>query len=77
MLASVQSKLEVLLITSKDTGRWIIPKGNIARRETSYKAAQREAFEESGISGKIRKTAIGHYRYLKNGETSLVLQFTC
>lgn len=65
------NQLEVLLISSKDTGRWIISKGNIGRRETSYRAAQREAFEESGVSGKIRKKSIGHYSYMKHGEALL------
>lgn len=67
------SRIEILLITSKDTGRWIIPKGNIRRREPSFRAAQREALEESGVSGKIRKTTVGYYRYAKNEETSLTV----
>ncbi|WP_223218243.1 NUDIX domain-containing protein [Rhizobium wenxiniae] len=67
------SRIEILLITSKDTGRWIIPKGNIRRREPSFRAAQREALEESGVSGKIRKTTVGYYLYAKNEETSLTV----
>ena len=66
-------QIEVLLITSKDTGRWVIPKGNIRRREASFRAAQREALEESGVSGKIRKTTVGHYRYPKDGEMALMV----
>jgi 8-oxo-dGTP pyrophosphatase MutT (NUDIX family) len=40
-------KIEVLLITSRDTGRWIIPKGNIGGRTTPAKAAEKEAYEEA------------------------------
>jgi 8-oxo-dGTP pyrophosphatase MutT (NUDIX family) len=57
--------LMALLITSKRTGRWIIPKGNIKRRENQFECARREAFEEAGVTGRIAKKTIGQYRYFK------------
>lgn len=57
--------LEVLLITSRDTGRWVIPKGWPMTGRRPYEVAVREAFEEAGVKGRINKTSIGHYMYRK------------
>lgn len=57
----------VLLITSRDTGRWVIPKGNIDAGEKGCKAAEREALEEAGAKGKAAKKALGFYSYVKDG----------
>ncbi|MDR6670460.1 NUDIX hydrolase [Rhizobium sp. 1399] len=59
-------EIEVLLISSKDTGRWVIPKGNIEKNEPLHKCAQREALEEAGIKGRVSKKALGYYTYLKD-----------
>lgn len=59
-------KVEVLLVTSRDTGRWIIPKGNIDSRHTAAEAAQLEAFEEAGVEGEIvGSIPLGFYTYFK------------
>ncbi|MGC2397541.1 MAG: NUDIX hydrolase [Rhodomicrobium sp.] len=57
--------IEILLVTSRDTGRWIIPKGWTSKRLRDCKAAAREAREEAGVKGKILRKAIGTYRYIK------------
>jgi 8-oxo-dGTP pyrophosphatase MutT (NUDIX family) len=62
--------LEILLVTSRDTGRWVIPKGWPLKGEKPRTSAAREALEEAGVIGKIGKIAIGDYAYvkrLKNG----------
>jgi 8-oxo-dGTP pyrophosphatase MutT (NUDIX family) len=56
---------QILLLTSRDTKRWVLPKGNIEKKETSRDAAAREAFEEAGVRGKVSKRPIGLYTYLK------------
>lgn len=56
---------EVLLITSRDTGRWVIPKGWPMDGKSAPAAAAREAYEEAGVKGAIRPQAIGSYRYWK------------
>ena len=58
-------KAEILLVTSRDTGRWIIPKGWPSKRLKDHKAAAREAKEEAGVKGKIGPKAIGRYSYVK------------
>lgn len=57
--------IEVLLITSRCTGRWLVPKGWTCRRLKDHKAAAREARQEAGVDGKIVSHPIGHYRYFK------------
>ena len=59
-------KVQILLMTSRDTGRWIIPKGNIKPGTTPSKAAEQEAFEEAGVKGTIASSApLGMYAYSK------------
>lgn len=57
--------LRLLLITSRDTGRWVIPKGGVDHGHTPAQAAEIEAFEEAGIKGKLHPTPLGHYNYGK------------
>lgn len=53
------------MITSRDTGRWVIPKGNPQAGRASHEGAAREAFEEAGAIGAVCPTDIGQFRYLK------------
>ena len=57
-------RLRVMLLTSRETRRWVIPKGwPIHGRKPSEVAAQ-EAFEEAGLLGTIvGKRPIGSYHY--------------
>ena len=57
--------LEVLLITSLNSKRWILPKGWPEADLTGAENAAREAFEEAGVTGKIGAHPIGQYHYLK------------
>ena len=54
-----------MLITSRESGRWIIPKGWPARRRPAHAQAACEAAEEAGVEGRIAERPLGHYRYLK------------
>lgn len=57
---------EVLLITSRDTGRWILPKGWPIDGLTAPGAALQEAWEEAGVqSGAITQEPLGSYDYDK------------
>jgi 8-oxo-dGTP pyrophosphatase MutT (NUDIX family) len=56
---------EVLLITSRETKRWIVPKGWPIRGLTPPKSAAREAFEEAGVHGRISTKSLGSYIYDK------------
>lgn len=63
--------LEVLLVTSLDTGRWIVPKGWPMRGKTLAEAALREAWEEAGVTGTVHPEAVGNYVYTKRRKTGL------
>lgn len=60
------NKIEILLITSRGTGRWIIPKGWPMDGETPANAAATEAFEEAGVEGKPSNVCLGIYSYMKS-----------
>lgn len=55
----------ILLITSRGTGRWVIPKGWPMGGCSLAEAAAKEAWEEAGIRGRVADKAIGRYRYDK------------
>ncbi|MCG6111155.1 MAG: NUDIX hydrolase [Paracoccus sp.] len=56
---------QVLLITSRDTGRWVIPKGWPMEGRTLYGAAAQEAWEEAGVRGRIHPAELGRFLYEK------------
>lgn len=58
-------KVEVLLVTSRETKRWLIPKGWPMKGKKPHKAAAREAEEEAGVKGSIRHEPLGAYQYWK------------
>ncbi|WP_105381584.1 NUDIX hydrolase [Neorhizobium alkalisoli] len=60
-----QGLLEVLVATSRDTGRWVIPKGWPMTDKKAHQVAEREAFEEVGVKGKVEKEPLGFYHYRK------------
>jgi len=59
---------QVLLITSRETQRWVIPKGWPMRGLADCDAAATEAREEAGVTGKVRGKALGTYLYWKRRE---------
>jgi 8-oxo-dGTP pyrophosphatase MutT (NUDIX family) len=59
------ASVEVLLVTSRETKRWIIPKGWPVKRLNPAKAAAREAYEEAGVRGRVSARPIGLYIYEK------------
>jgi 8-oxo-dGTP pyrophosphatase MutT (NUDIX family) len=61
-----EGQRQVLLITSRGSGRWIIPKGWTMRGKTAAQAAEIEAWEEAGVCpSNVGGEAIGSYTYHK------------
>ncbi len=58
-------KLQFCLITSRRSGRWIVPKGWPMNGQTPMDAAATEAYEEAGVRGKILPRPIGVFSYYK------------
>lgn len=57
--------VEILLVTSRGTGRWVLPKGWPEGQEPLSETARREAAEEAGLEGKIAQDEAGRYFYGK------------
>ncbi|HYC67873.1 NUDIX hydrolase [Brevundimonas sp.] len=57
--------IEFLLVTSRETRRWVTPKGGRMAGKTDAEAAAQEALEEAGIEGVTDEAPLGTFRYLK------------
>jgi len=55
----------VLLITTRQTRRWTIPKGWPIKGLDGAQVAERESWEEAGVKGKASKKPFGHFAYMK------------
>ena len=55
----------ILLVTSRESKRWVIPKGNFGNNIAPHAAAALEAEEEAGVVGAVCPTPLGSYRYRK------------
>ncbi|HEX8644245.1 MAG TPA: DUF47 family protein [Allosphingosinicella sp.] len=55
----------ILLITSRETRRWVVPRGNPMPGRTGAESAAEEAWEEAGLRGPLSALPIGSYRYDK------------
>ena len=58
--------VRILLVTSLETRRWVLPKGNVEDGLTPRESALREAFEEAGVEGHADGRQIGAYLYRKD-----------
>ncbi|MFN3971169.1 MAG: NUDIX hydrolase [Gemmobacter sp.] len=58
-------RVEVLLVTSRETARWVVPKGWPIEGLDGAGSAAREAWEEAGVRGEVQPVALGVYGYDK------------
>lgn len=62
----VAGEIQVMLITSRGTKRWVVPKGWPMKGRKPGDAAMEETFEEAGLEGEIiGRRPLGSYRYVK------------
>ena len=64
-----RGRVHVLLITSRETRRWVIPKGWAMAGLPDHGAAAREAFEEAGVEGITAPSPMGVFHYSKRVKT--------
>jgi 8-oxo-dGTP pyrophosphatase MutT (NUDIX family) len=64
LVEGANGSVELLLVTT-GSGRWIIPKGDIGGMPP-HLAAEKEAFEEGGVRGRIIDKAIGSFSSCKD-----------
>lgn len=72
---ALDAPVSVLLVTSMETKRWVLPKGNLVKGLSAHASAAHEAEEEAGVLGAACPTSIGSYRYRKrrnNGASLMV-----
>lgn len=72
---AIDAPVRVLLITSRESRRWVIPKGSLPPGMTPHAAAATEAEDEAGVCGAVCPTPLGSYRYRKrrrNGASLMV-----
>lgn len=60
-----KGRTRLLLITSRNSKRWMLPKGWPMAGMALHEAASIEAMEEAGAEGVISSTPVGSYRYAK------------
>lgn len=58
-------QIEILLVTSRGTRRWVIPKGWPIKGKAAHASAAQEAWEEAGIQGRIAPEPLSVYGYAK------------
>ncbi|MEW9919323.1 NUDIX hydrolase [Marimonas sp. MJW-29] len=61
-----RGKVQILLITSRGSQRWIVPKGWPMEGKTPAASALREAWEEAGVIGKASETCLGVFSFGKS-----------
>ena len=66
---------EILLVTSRGTGRWVIPKGNPLTGMDRHASAAVEAEEEAGVLGAVCQTSIGSYEYRKRRANGAAIMY--
>jgi len=69
----VDGRVEVMLVTSRGTGRWVIPKGWPMKGRKPHESAEREAYEEAGILGKVGEVPLGSFEYGKRLKPETVI----
>lgn len=58
-------QMSVLILTSRETRRWVIPKGWAEKGVAPHRLAAREAYEEAGVRGVVGPEPLGSFRYIK------------
>lgn len=68
-------KVEILLVTTRDRQRWVMPKGGIVNGMTPPASAAKEAWEEAGVIGQVEANKLGTYKYRKRGKVYSVKMY--
>ena len=71
-----KSEVQICLITSRESKRWILPKGWPMHNQTPAEAAATEAWEEAGLTGKPYDVCLGVYTYTKQRKTDALAVVT-
>lgn len=64
---------EILLVTTRSTRRWTVPKGWPIKKLKAHEVAATEAMEEAGVVGSVKKKPVGRYLYWKRMQATFKL----
>jgi 8-oxo-dGTP pyrophosphatase MutT (NUDIX family) len=70
----IEGETRVMLVTSRETGRWVLPKGWAEKGLSRPELAAKEAFEEAGILGEVSIESAGSYTYPKRSSKSRIIE---
>ena len=65
----IDGRVRILMLTSRETNRWVIPKGWPKKEMTPYDLGALEAYEEAGLKGEVFSQPVGTYHYVKGLKT--------
>ena len=65
-------RIEIALVTSLRSKRWVLPKGSLDDGEQSRDAAIRETEEEAGLIGDLEPKPLGRYHFTRSNERYVV-----
>lgn len=68
-----KDRVEIMLITSRNARRWVVPKGWPIGRKPPRQVARIEALEEAGLEGRLGKQPVGFFHYLKRIDSGAVV----
>lgn len=68
-------EIHIIVITSRNHKRWIVPKGIVEEALSPEDSAAKEALEEAGVKGQVYSNVIGEYQYEKWGGICTVQVF--
>jgi 8-oxo-dGTP pyrophosphatase MutT (NUDIX family) len=72
-LRAGSARPQFMLITSRETRRWVIPKGWPKKGKSPQYSAAREAFEEAGVLGAVATRSVGSFSYEKRLKSGAVV----
>ena len=71
-----RGELQILVISTRGSGRWTVPKGWPMRGRSDAEAAAQEAYEEAGVRGIIATDPLGTFEYVKRRDENETLFVT-
>lgn len=69
---TASGEIEFLILTSRATSRFVIPKGWPMKSRADHEAAAKEAEQEAGVVGNVSPEPIGSYQYWKRLRTVFI-----
>ncbi len=64
--------IKVMLVTSRETHRWVVPKGWPWADREAHESAAEEAWEEAGVRGRVKSAPLGSFRYDKRRKKDVI-----